>query len=78
MEFEQKVQRVKEILESLNKNELSLKDGMKLYKEGIDNLKEAQKMLEEAKVQYKEIKDSSIEQENIDKRESDEDSNLTI
>ena len=41
MEFEQKVQRVKEILESLNNNELSLKDGIKLYKEGIENIKEA-------------------------------------
>ena len=64
MEFEQKVQRVKEILESLNNDELSLKDGMKLYKEGVKNIKEAQKMLEEAKVQYEEIKDSGVE--NID------------
>ena len=64
MEFEQKVQRVKEILEKLNNNELSLKDGMELYKEGISHLKDAQKMLEEAKIQYEEMKDSSTQDTN--------------
>ena len=64
MEFEQKVQRVKEILEKLNNNELSLKDGMELYKEGILHLKDAQKMLEEAKIQYEEMKDSSAQDTN--------------
>lgn len=72
MEFEQKVQRVKEILESLNNNELSLKDGIKLYKEGIENIKEAQKMLEEAKIQYEEIKDSSQEKDNVNTQDAKE------
>ena len=81
MEFEEKVKRVKEILESLNNNELSLKDGMELYKEGIEALKEAQKMLEEAKVQYEEIKDSTIAtnaEANTNAKENDEDSSNTI
>lgn len=64
MEFEQKIQRVKEILESLNNNELNLKDGVNLYKEGVEMINQAQKMLEEAKVQYEEIRDVSQENKN--------------
>ena len=37
---------------------------MELYKEGISHLKDAQKMLEEAKIQYEEMKDSSAQDTN--------------
>ncbi|RAX55190.1 exodeoxyribonuclease VII small subunit [Helicobacter sp. 16-1353] len=61
MDFEDRIKRIKEILDSLNNADLSLKDGMELYKEGIKEISEAQKMLEEAKILYNEIKDSTKE-----------------
>lgn len=59
MSFENKIKRINEILDSLNNVDLALKDGMALYKEGIKEINEAQKMLEEAKILYDEIKDST-------------------
>lgn len=59
MDFENKIKRIKEILDSLNDTELSLKNGMELYKEGVREISEAQKMLEEAKNLYDEIKDET-------------------
>ncbi|MBP6325188.1 MAG: exodeoxyribonuclease VII small subunit [Sulfurospirillum sp.] len=50
--FEQKLENAKIILENLSNPELSLSDGMKKYQEGINILKEATKMIEEAKLEY--------------------------
>ena len=50
--FEQKLENAKIILENLSNPELSLADGMKKYQEGINILKEATKMIEEAKLEY--------------------------
>lgn len=50
--FEIKLEKAKNILESLSNPELSLADGMKKYQEGINILKEASKMIEEAKLEY--------------------------
>lgn len=50
--FEQKLEKAKVILENLSNPELSLADGMKKYQEGINILKEATKMIEEAKLEY--------------------------
>ena len=50
--FEQKIENAKIILENLSNPELSLSDGMKKYQEGINILKEATKMIEEAKLEY--------------------------
>jgi exodeoxyribonuclease VII small subunit len=50
--FEQKLEKAKVILENLSNPELSLADGMKKYQEGIAILKEATKMIEEAKLEY--------------------------
>lgn len=50
--FEQKLEKAKAILESLSNPELSLSEGMKQYQEGIGVLKEATKMIEEAKLEY--------------------------
>ena len=47
--FEAKLERAKVILDTLSDPELSLEEGMKKYQEGIAILKEATKMLEEAK-----------------------------
>ncbi len=50
--FEQKLEKAKAILEKLSNPELSLADGMKQYQEGIAILKDASKMIEEAKIEY--------------------------
>ena len=50
--FEQKLEKAKVILEKLSDPELSLEDGMKKYQEGIAILKDASKMVEEAKIEY--------------------------
>ena len=50
--FEAKLERAKVILDTLSDPELSLEEGMKKYQEGIAILKEATKMLEEAKLTY--------------------------
>ena len=50
-EFEKKLQKAKAILDELMKQDITLQRSVELYKEGMRELKEAQKMLEEAKVQ---------------------------
>jgi len=50
--FEAKLENAKTILENLSNPELSLEEGMKKYQEGIAILKDATKMLEEAKLTY--------------------------
>ena len=43
------------MLEKLNESELSLDESVKLYKEGLANIKEAKELLEKAKLEVKEI-----------------------
>jgi exodeoxyribonuclease VII small subunit len=45
------------ILDTLSDPELSLEEGMKKYQEGIAILKEATKMLEEAKLTYTKLQE---------------------
>jgi len=54
--FEEKIKKAKVILEELANPEISLKEAMRKYKEGVGLLKEAQKILEEAKLEYIELK----------------------
>lgn len=56
--FEEKIECIKEILTKLNANDLNLKDGVSLYKEGLKKLNEAQEMLEKAQLEYEEIKNT--------------------
>lgn len=56
--FEIKLEKAKNILEGLSNPELSLADGMKKYQEGISILKEASKMIEEAKLEYTKLQNS--------------------
>lgn len=53
--FEDRITKIKEIINKLNNTEITLKDGMQLYKDGVSEIKEAQKMLENAKNLYDEI-----------------------
>ena len=52
MSFEKKLENAKKVLEELSNPEISLADGMKKYKDGLGLLKEATKMIEDAKLQY--------------------------
>ena len=53
--FEDRIAKIKQIIDKLNSTEITLKDGMQLYKDGVDEINEAQKMLESAKNLYDEI-----------------------
>ncbi|MDE5591495.1 MAG: exodeoxyribonuclease VII small subunit [Helicobacter sp.] len=55
--FENYVALIHECLEKLNNEEIGLQESMKLYKEGMETLNKAQKMLEEAKIQCYELKE---------------------
>ncbi len=55
-DFEKKLKEAKELLEKLNDPEITLQGAMEYYKKGIKLLEEATKMIEEAKLQFKEIK----------------------
>ena len=56
--FEVKLEKAKVILENLSNPELSLAEGMKKYQEGISILKEASKMIEEAKLEYTKLQNN--------------------
>jgi len=57
--FEEKLAYSKEVLEKLMDPEITLEHSVKLYEEGLKNIKEAQKLIEEAK-----MKITVIEQQN--------------
>ncbi len=48
--FEQKIEKAKELLEKLSSSDITLSDSLSLYKTGIKELEEAQKLLDEAKL----------------------------
>ena len=47
--FEEKLEYSKELLEKLMNPEITLEESVKLYEEGLKNIKEAQSLIEEAK-----------------------------
>jgi len=53
--FEKKLKEAKELLEKLNDPEITLFQAMEYYKKGVKLLEEATKMIEEAKLEFKEI-----------------------
>jgi exodeoxyribonuclease VII small subunit len=57
--FEEKLEYSKELLEKLMNPEITLEESVKLYEEGLKNIKEAQTLIEEAKTKI-----TVIEQEN--------------
>lgn len=56
LSFEEKIEKVRDILNKLGSPNLNLKDGISLYKEGFQELTEAQELLKNAKLEYEEIK----------------------
>ncbi|HIQ27945.1 MAG TPA: exodeoxyribonuclease VII small subunit [Sulfurovum sp.] len=57
--FEEKLEYSKELLEKLMNPEITLEESVKIYEEGLKNIKEAQTLIEEAKTKI-----TIIEQEN--------------
>jgi exodeoxyribonuclease VII small subunit len=59
--FENKLEESKKILNQLINPEITLEESLKLYEKGIKQIKSAQKMLEEAKVQITLIESNNSE-----------------
>jgi len=55
-DFEGSLKRAKEIVDMLVNPDITLNEGMKLYKEGMNEIKSAEKLLHKAKIEYEEIK----------------------
>jgi exodeoxyribonuclease VII small subunit len=58
--FEERLSYSKELLEKLMNPEITLEDSIKLYEEGLSTIKEAQQMIEEAKIKIQTIENQSI------------------
>lgn len=56
--FETKLDNAKKTLETLMSPEITLENSVKAYGEGMKELQDAQKILEEAKIKIQEIKAS--------------------
>ena len=55
IDFEKKIENAKEVLEKLMDPELTLDASVKSYKEGRQTLQDAQKILEEATLEFEKI-----------------------
>ena len=54
-QFEEQLESAKEILQKLMDPEITLKESINLYEEGLFTLKEAQRMIEDAKIKIEVI-----------------------
>jgi len=52
--FEDKIKSAKELLEKLINPEITMSDSVNIYKNGMKELSEAQKLLDEAKLEFEE------------------------
>jgi len=57
--FEEKLEYSKELLEKLMNPDITLEESVKLYEEGLKNIKEAQTLIEEAKIKITVIEQAS-------------------
>ena len=53
--FETKVEQASKLLEQLSDPNITLQNSVKIYKDGLKELEVAQKLLDEAKLEYQEI-----------------------
>ncbi|MGB5917575.1 MULTISPECIES: exodeoxyribonuclease VII small subunit [unclassified Arcobacter] len=53
--FEEKVENAKELLEKLANPDITLSSSVEIYKNGMKELDDAQKLLETSKLQFKEL-----------------------
>ncbi|HIP60811.1 MAG TPA: exodeoxyribonuclease VII small subunit [Campylobacterales bacterium] len=63
--FEERVEAAKKIMEQLMDPEIPLEKSVKLYKEGMELLKEAGKILEKAKIEVETIEKEEINPEEL-------------
>ncbi len=59
-DFEKKLEYAKVILQKLLESDITMSDSIKAYEEGMKELQEAQKLLDEASLHVETIKQSSI------------------
>ena len=64
--FEEKLDYSKTLLEKLMNPEITLEESVKLYEEGLKNIKEAQKLIEDAKIKITVIEQANqnVEEDN--------------
>lgn len=55
--FETKLEKINEIIKTLNNPEIKLNDSLNSYKEGMKLIKEAQQILDNAKLEITEIEE---------------------
>jgi len=53
--FEDRLKESKDLIEKLMSQDITLEESIELYKQGLESLNEAQKMLEEAKLKVEQI-----------------------
>lgn len=61
LSFEERIEKSKMILEKLMDPEITLSESVKYYKEGINELQVANKLLEEAKLKFETYQNSDRE-----------------
>ncbi len=61
--FEEQLEQSRKILEKLMDPEITLEESVRLYEEGMETIRHAQKMIEEAKLKVKEIEAKHEEDE---------------
>ena len=65
LSYEEKLERFKEIISSIENGETSLNQTLKIYKEGIELSKELEKELNEFKGKVQSLKDSEFKDVNL-------------
>lgn len=56
--FEEMVEFAKKVLNKLSSQEITLKESLQLYEQGMESLRKAQNLLEDAKIKYQEFQES--------------------
>jgi len=59
--FEEKLAYSKELLDKLMDQDITLEESVKIYEEGLKNIKEAQKLIEDAQLKIKIIEKDMID-----------------
>ena len=55
LNFEHKIEEANKLLDKLISPDITLSDSVSIYKEGMEELESAQKLLDEAKFQFEEL-----------------------
>ena len=55
LNFEHKIEEANKLLDKLISPDITLSDSVSIYKEGMEELESAQKLLDEAKLQFEEL-----------------------